>query len=62
MILASERRYADSHPCAKATHPEAHGIGCGASRPLKGVMRFMRRAGARTTVAQRAPVSLNSMP
>ena len=36
MILASERRYADSHPCAKATHPEAYGIDCGASRTLKG--------------------------
>ena len=36
MILASERWYADSLSCAKATHPEAHGIDCGASRTLKG--------------------------
>ena len=35
MILASERWYADSHTCAKATHPEAYGIDCGASRALK---------------------------
>ena len=35
MILASERWYADSHSCAKATHPEAYGIDCGASRTLK---------------------------
>jgi hypothetical protein len=39
MILASERWYADSHPCAKATHPEAHGIDCGASRRLKARLR-----------------------
>jgi hypothetical protein len=32
MILASERWYADSLSCAKATHPEAYGIDCGASR------------------------------
>ena len=35
MILAPERWYADSHSCAKATHPEAYGIDCGASRSLK---------------------------
>jgi hypothetical protein len=34
MILASERWYADSLSCAKATHPEADGIDCGASRTL----------------------------
>src|SRR5688500_11267413 len=34
MILASERWYADSLLCAKATHPEAYGIDCGASRTL----------------------------
>src|SRR4051812_42421619 len=44
MILAPERRYADSHPCAKATHPEAYGIDCGASRALKGVIASRRLA------------------
>ena len=39
MILASERRYADSHPRAKATHPETHGIDRGAGRALKGAIR-----------------------
>jgi hypothetical protein len=35
MILGSERWYADSLSCAKATHPEAYRIDCGASRTLK---------------------------
>ena len=35
MILLSERRYGDPHPCAEATHPETYGIGSGASRTLK---------------------------
>src|SRR5438034_2180937 len=32
MIPSSERRYADPHSSAKATHPEADEIDCGASR------------------------------
>jgi hypothetical protein len=48
MILASERRHADPHPGAKATHPEAHGVDRGASRALKGIIRssdWRRRSG-----------------
>jgi hypothetical protein len=35
IIPVSERRYADPHPSAKATHPEAYGIDCGASRTAR---------------------------
>ena len=42
MILASKRRYADSHPCAKATHFEAYEIDCGASRMLKRAIPSVR--------------------
>ena len=38
MILASERRYADSHARVEATHAEADGIDCGASRRFEGLV------------------------
>ena len=47
MILASERWYADSLSCAKATHPEAYGIDCGASRTLKRARRAPPAGGMR---------------
>jgi hypothetical protein len=65
MILASERRYADPHQRAKATHPEAHGIDRGASRTLKGVIRSSewRRGSGRANDGGAARAGLaDSMP
>jgi hypothetical protein len=57
MILASERRHADSHPCAKATHPEAYGIDGGASRTL-----WPRRSGRANNGGAARAGPADSMP